>query len=84
MTREEFLYKWINYSTDTYEAMEFDLISVIDEECKKERLALRNQEEAEIRERYHEEEIPQKAYTMSSEETKKYIKSITFGTIKGA
>ena len=79
MTREEFINKWSTEPEDC-KGMEFDLISVINSaENEKLEKSLR-----EIEERYEKEEPEKKAYSMSLEETKKYIKSISFGYMRGA
>jgi hypothetical protein len=57
--------------------MEFDLGSVINQVQQEEIEAL-------MHEKYKEPEEEIKAYTLTEEEQKKYIKSLTFGTMRGA
>lgn len=87
MTREEFINKWL-WAEEDRSGMEFDLSSVI----KNEEIIEQNRIEQEIHDRYEEEELPEKAegvtmpeddlektYGLTSEDARKYIKSITFG-----
>lgn len=83
MTKDQFIQKW-SVEPEEYSAMEFDLVSVIaqaeDEELQKQMRKYEKLNE----EREEQIELERKAYKMTSEDIKKYIKNISFGQARGA
>lgn len=78
MTKNEFIDKWCAYWQDR-EGMEFDLVSVINQ-TKNNELEKMIEEKYKKIEEEREEQIKaeRKAYRITAEEAKKYIKNITF------